>query len=944
MSPGTAGQRCVSEREPELGLGLVADVDPAARRITIDFPARGEKRIYALGTSVLRRVQFRPGETLVSRDGRRVVVESSSESQGILTYHGQGLGLREDAIADVTSVTLPQDRLLAGQADPGEVFDLRLRALTAQSRWRQSEVRGCLGGRVQLIPHQFHILREVASRHLPRVLLADEVGLGKTIEACLILHRLLALGRARRVLVLVPEPLTHQWFVELLRRFNLWFGIYDEDRCLASEGGDPEANPFLSAQLALCAVSFLTGNPHRRAQAIAAGWDLAIVDEAHHLAWSPAEPSPEYLLVEELARRTPGLLLLTATPTQLGLAGHFARLRLLDPARYDDLGRFRAEAEIFQEVAQVADKLAAELSLAPADEATLRRIFRRDPGRLQELLSAVGRSAPGSRTDLLRHLLDQYGPGRVIFRNTRAAIPGFPRREYHPVALAPDAAPALLTRIAREVLAEETGTGEGIRYAFKDDPRLVWLAGFLLEVRPAKVLLICRSPRKVAALASALQERVSLKVGLFHEGLPLVQRDRQAAWFAEPDGAQLLLSSELGSEGRNFQFARHLVLFDLPLDPGLLEQRIGRLDRIGRTEPVHLHVPFVQGSAGEVIASWHHAGLGAFTHPVTGGQECLAEFGPRVLSLATGRRSATALAELVAATRHFHAGVTARLRQGRDRLLELNSHHPASAAATVVRIREVDADPGLRALLLGLLDHFGVRVAEHEGGDVFLDPAHAYVEAFPSLPAEGLLATFDRGRALAREDLAFLTADHPLVRDSLDLFLDGPTGTTAFGTLAADEPGILLEAVFLLEAIAGGPAVERFLAPSPLRVVVNLSGEDLSGDFPAGIIAGEVEDAPLEPFLAQPGFDALLLRRLTDSAQIAAASAAAKLKDAALSRASSALQVEIRRLEDLRRLNDHVAPEEIAWANQELAAARAAIAGARVRLDSLRLILAGPVR
>jgi ATP-dependent helicase HepA len=942
MSPGTAGQRCVSEREPELGLGLVADVDSAAQRITVAFPARHERRVYALGTTVLRRVQFRPGEILADRAGARLTVESSSESQGLVTYHGQGLALREEEIADVTSVTLPQDRLLAGQADPGEVFDLRLRALTARSRWLQSDLRGCVGGRVQLIPHQFHILQEVASRHLPRVLLADEVGLGKTIEACLILHRLLAVSRVRRALVLVPEPLTHQWFVELLRRFNLWFSICDEDRCRAAERGAPGANPFLATQLALCALPFLTGDQHRREQALAAGWDLVIVDEAHHLGWTPEQPSPDYLLVEEFARHTPGLLLLTATPTQLGLTGHFARLRLLDPLRYEDFARFQAEAEGFQDVAQVADKLATGLALTADDHASLCRIFFRDPARLQELLGAVTRSAPGSRPELLRHLLDQYGPGRVIFRNTRAAIPGFPRREYHPITLGPDAPAALLARIAREVLAEEAGTADAVRYAFKDDPRLLWLAGFLLEVRPAKVLLLCRSQRKVIALAAALQERLNLKVALFHEGLPLVQRDRQAAWFAEPDGAQALLSSELGSEGRNFQFARHLILFDLPLDPGLLEQRIGRLDRIGRTEPVHLHVPTVRGSATEVLASWHHAGLGAFAQPITGGPECLDAFGPRILALATSRPNPAGLGLLLEKTRQFHADVTKRLRHGRDRLLELNSHQPAAAKTTVERIRNLDADPGLRGLLLALLDHFGVRVTEHEGGDVFLDPAHAYVESFPSLPAEGLLGTFDRQRALAREDLAWLTFDHPLTRDSLDLLLDGPAGTTAFGTLAAEEPGLLLEAVFVLEAVTGGAETERFLAPSPIRVVVDLHGKDQSADLSAAALAAAVEDSPLEPFLAQPGFDAHLLRRLTEAAGTTAATTAARLREAALERAQAGLKAEIRRLEDLRPLNDHVSQAEIDWARQRLADVRQAITQSRLRLDAIRLILAGP--
>ena len=116
---------------------------------------------------------------------------------------------------------------------------------------RQSPVRGLTGGRVDLLPHQMFIATQVAARLLPRVLLADEVGLGKTIEAGLILHRLHLTGRADRVLILVPEPLIHQWFVELLRRFNLLFSLFDEERCEAIEGSDAEANPFLDSQLVL---------------------------------------------------------------------------------------------------------------------------------------------------------------------------------------------------------------------------------------------------------------------------------------------------------------------------------------------------------------------------------------------------------------------------------------------------------------------------------------------------------------------------------------------------------------------------------------------------------------------------------------------------------------------------------------------------------------------
>lgn len=948
MSPTTVGQRCLSEREPELGLGVVATLDHSAKRIGVDFAATGEKRLYALGTAVLKRVQFRPGETIVTRDGATIVIEVVEEEAGLLTYLGQGRRVREDAISDVTSVDLPQERLLAGQTDPGAVFDLRYRVRQAQARIRQSEVRGFLGGRIDLIPHQFYILQEVAARQIPRVLLADEVGLGKTIEACLILQRLLATGQAQRVLILVPESLVHQWFVELLRRFNLWFSLYDEERCQASEQGDPTRNPFLATQFALCSVAFLAGHEARRVQAVVAGWDMVVVDEAHHLAWTPEQVSPEYALVEELAGRSPGLLLLTATPTQLGLAGHFARLRLLDANRYRDFEQFLAEMERFGAVAEVAGKVIEQKPLTAKDRAALKKIFTRDPERLARHLEELAGGKPGAHAALLRTLLDQHGTGRVVFRNTRAAMSGFPQRRFCPAPL-PERNLTQLARIARELRAEESGDDAAIRYSFKEDPRLDWLVDYLLQDRAAKTLLICKSPRKVLALAAALQERINLKVGLFHEGLPLVQRDRQAAWFAEPDGAQLLICSEIGSEGRNFQFAHHLVLFDLPLNPALVEQRIGRLDRIGQTETIRIHVPYVAGSAAEVVVEWYHRGLDAFATPVPGGHEFEAEFKGRVVELATtfaegGRVGRPQLEALLAETIAFREKLAAKMKQGRDRLLELNSFNREVAEGVLARVRAAEAEPFVRNLLIEVLDHFGVRIKEHEEGDVFLDPSQAFVEGFPSIPPEGMLATFNRQRAIVREDIRFLSADHALVQDASDLLLESKAGTTAFGAMEADEPNLLLEAIFVLETVAATRwHVDQFLAPTPVRVVVGLRGEDLTAGHPAAAVAADFEERDLHRFRERPGFNAAVLKEMIAGATERAEAESQALKRAAGVKATASLTAQLDRLRDLQKLNDHVRPEEIARAREQLDYTRQAIGAARLRLDALRLIVAGDV-
>lgn len=182
---------------------------------------------------------------------------------------------------------------------------------------------------MQLLPHQLYIAHQIGQRVAPRVLLADEVGLGKTIEAGLIIHQQLRLQRAQRVLIIVPDSLIHQWFVELLRRFNLSFSIIDLEKYQAASATATE-NPFDSAQCFLCPLSALTASQEMAQAAQDSHWDLLVVDEAHHLKWQVEQSSPEYEVVAALSRLSQGVLLLTATPEQLGMAGHFARLQLLD--------------------------------------------------------------------------------------------------------------------------------------------------------------------------------------------------------------------------------------------------------------------------------------------------------------------------------------------------------------------------------------------------------------------------------------------------------------------------------------------------------------------------------------------------------------------------------------------------------------------------------------
>lgn len=885
------GQRWISESEPELGVGVC--VETAASRVSLLFPASGVVRQYALQSAPIVRVEFGAGDTIKTHEGDSLPVDAVTTSpEGLLIYQCGERTVPETELSDTLSFSKPEERLFIGQVDDNRAFDLRHEALRRRHRIRQSPVRGLVGGRIELIEHQLFVAHEVAGRVLPRVLLADEVGLGKTIEACLIAHRLYRSGRAQRILILVPEPLVHQWFIELMRRFNLRCAIFDEERCAAIA----EGNPFLDDQLILCPVSLLSSSEERCRQAAEAGWDLVIVDEAHHLEWTPKTASPEYAAVEAVAGRTAGLILLTATPEQLGVESHFARLRLLDPDRYERYEDFLKERKAYQKTATLAGKLLDGKKLTALEE------------------QALG-DLPTDSTEAVTDLLDRHGVGRVMFRNTRAGMSGFPKRE---LRLAPLAA----------------GT---------DDlsARLDWLVELLRELGDAKILLICHSREVVLRLEEALRERINVRLAVFHEALSLLQRDRNAAYFAEAEGARILLCSEIGSEGRNFQFAHHLVLFDLPHNPELLEQRIGRLDRIGQTETIRIHVPYERGGATEILARWYHEGLDAFARPMEGGAQVAARFSEELEAL-TGDFSAKKLDRLIAETRKFHARIRQQLEEGQDRLLQMTSCRRDEARRIVKAVAAVDRELEVEQFLTRIFDQFGVHVEELSPRTFLALPANLTTAVFPELPEAGLTFTADRRKALSREDISFLSWDHPIVTGGIDLLLSTEQGNSAYAIWPApDEQAILLEAIYVLETIA--PATlhaDRFLPPVPIRVLINIAGENVAETLeidPSTLRKGNVHQ-----LLDNGRIKRKLLPAMIEQSLAAAEERAATLRSHALKTMQTLLNRETQRLEKLRETNASVREEEIIALRSQQAQLKQHLTAAGLRLDAVRLIWKTP--
>ncbi len=947
MAQYEPGQRWISDSEAELGLGTVLMQD--GRMLTMLYPATGETRQYAIRNAPLTRVRFSPGDEITHFEGWKLTVQEVDDVDGLLIYHGlnaqhESVTLPETQLSNFIQFRLASDRLFAGQIDPLPWFALRYRTLEFTSKQLQSSLWGLGGVRAQPIAHQLHIAREVADRIAPRVLLADEVGLGKTIEAGLVVHRQLLSGRANRVLILVPENLQHQWLVEMRRRFNLDVALFDAERFIESDA----SNPFEDCQLALVALEWLCEDEKAQDALFAAGWDLLVVDEAHHLVWHPESVSREYALVEQLAEVIPGVLLLTATPEQLGQDSHFARLRLLDPHRFHDLEAFRAESANYKPVAEAVQELLDQGRLSPAAHKTIHD-FLGDEG--EALLGAVNDGDTQAAARLVRELLDRHGTGRLLFRNTRAAVQGFPERELHAYPLpSPDLYMELPVGEHPDLYPEvsyqaQSDLDEDQRW-WRFDPRVEWLIDTLKMLKRVKVLVICAHAETALDLEDALRVRKGIAATVFHEGMNILERDRAAAYFADEEfGAQVLICSEIGSEGRNFQFAHHLVLFDLPAHPDLLEQRIGRLDRIGQKHRIQLHVPYLENSPQERLYQWYHQALNAFLNTCPTGNALQHQFGARLLPLLESGDDGE-WQSLVDEARGERERLEGELHAGRDRLLELNSGGAGEGEALVSAILEQDDQFALPIYMEQLFDAFGIDSEDHSDNALILRPSEKMLDAsFPLGDDEGVTITYDRELALAREDMQFFTWEHPMVQGGMDLVRSGSMGNTGVALIKnkALKPGtVLLELLYVSEVVAPRALqLGRYLPPLALRCLLDANGNDLAHKVAFETLNDQLESVPRASAnkFVQAQRDSL--NPLINAGEEKTAPRHLARVEEAKRRLAAETDEELARLTALQAVNPSVRDSELDALRQQREQGLAMLDKAALRLEAIRVLVAG---
>ena len=706
MVPG-----CLAKWLPHGVYGVVEEVDH--RRVTIALDT-GTTQIFTLDAGVVARVEIGMGSQVVVRgnDVPGVVmapVPGQQKPTWKVAFPGRTVNVPEASLRPA-ELKDPLERLRNKHL--GRALDFNLKSVAADL-WTQhlhNELVSLAHARVDLRPHQVGVVHRVVTNYPHRFLLADEVGLGKTIEAAMVVKELRARKQVNRVLVLVPSGLQTQWQFELKTKFNESFAIYNK-QTLAYLKNQGVEHPWTHHDLVIASHTWASWTESRREEIMSVDWDLVIVDEAHHAREQRygrrVQRTKLYRLVRELIGRPEhnrrATLLLTATPMQLQRHELYSLVEMLDPILFASEQDFVHHVTSLGGLSGIVDRLKTEgkpleaserLELATDLADTLDWSEDETRAMVEEMDAAA----------LADTIHDAHRLGEVLIRNRRATVGGFqPRAAYRwPVTmtkaeqdaydmlqkvlsqgfdmaertgsnavgflmttfqkLATSSSRALLASLEKrrlklltgpvrsrgdsEILVEEALDSDSTAAEATDelapdadldisllgdliallsridhDSKVITLAQRLHDLfqdDPAAKVLIFTQFRETQAMLSNLLEGSGWGVNLFHGQMNPREKDDAVDRFRTGAGPQILVSTEAGGEGRNFQFCHILVNYDLPWNPMKVEQRIGRVDRIGQEHPVVVFNLFVEGTIEERVLDVLENRVHLFTEAIGG--------------------------------------------------------------------------------------------------------------------------------------------------------------------------------------------------------------------------------------------------------------------------------------------------------------------------------------
>jgi ATP-dependent helicase HepA len=764
------GDHLTHRFNPELGVGRVAALE--RRALVVEFPRSGTRLRMAADTDALVPVDLSPGRPVRVIATREETTVAGRLADGTLRLaNGRAAASHELWPLELEGALL--DRLALADLDEVEDFVTRLDILHLLSLREADGLGSFLGGRIRLFPHQLYVAERASATDPVRWLLADEVGLGKTIEASLILNRLVHAGKVERCLVVAPDALTVQWLGELWRKYHQVFTLLDAQR-LADVARDfgPDFNPFDVHRRAVIALEMLTERPQLTDQAVAAGIDLLVVDEAQRLRRPVGHPGePAWRAIAPIAGLGRHVLLLSATPLEDDAHGFFRLLQLLRPEEFPEDMSFEA-------------RLALATPLPPCTSSTRRADIGGLPPRIGIPIAPAKPAAWQLREAVEAELRRTVAPNAVARRQKIDRV----RR-----ALASGAA------LSAVVASDETALRRQADAMDAVDPRLEWLLAQAPRWRSGgeKTLVFVAHRETLEMLRTALSHRAQLASGVFHEELSPARRDTEVARFREAEGPSVLVSTECGGEGRNFEFCRRLVLFDLPWTPTVVEQRIGRLDRIGRRIPVDIVYFRPPGGIGADVVRLFEA-LGLFREPLAGLEPQLAHVEGALEDVAVDPLASLSGDRFDALVAEAHAART-RIREAAYQQLHRDPYRSEMAPGILARVpAELDAlnEEVVVTASIGL----GFTVERPRGRRIFAIEigSGALVDGLPGVPGgSSFVGSFDREEALEEETLDFFASGHPLVEGIFAHFEDSAMGRVArFEIAIGQERGEGLVAIY----------------------------------------------------------------------------------------------------------------------------------------------------
>ena len=725
---------------------------------------------------------------------------------------------------------------------------------------------------VDIRPHQVSVVHKVVSNYPHRFLLCDEVGLGKTIEAGMILKELRARGSARRVLAIVPPNIVRQWQYEMKTKFNESFSVLNTDTVRYIQSGDHAGNPFTFSDSVLCSSRWVTG-PKWAGVCAQVDWDLIIVDEAHHArSYRSGDTTRLYRLVRDLAapahfaRRA--MLLLTAAPMQLDTHELYSLVELLDPALFPSEEHFNLHCKDAPGLSRLVERLSRHgfplpdqnpgetakqvaewldidqdtahrrLSSAADDQAILNELAARH--RLSEVLIRNRKVVVGGFMPRVAHrwhveltveeqtaleaVEDYVQYGYQLAADATNSALGFLMVTFQKLMASSIAAIKVSLSKRRQKVSRDAQqplpTAAELEDRIDDDNDASEVAGSVSIASQRELLLLDRALAAldrvridskarvlVGQLSSLFEEDPRAKVlvftqfretqrflqealtangwgiNVFHGQMSQHDKDSSVERFRNDAGPQILISTEAGGEGRNFQFCHILVNYDLPWNPMRVEQRIGRVDRIGQREAVSIFNLWVQNTIEERVLDVLEKRIKVFEETVGALDPILGdtESDIRKILRIAGKKQEAAFEE-------FGRQVEERVRHARtaesqlgDFIMDTKSYRRELAERIAGQSSPIGNDD-LERFIGRLLSDIGTYIRRSDGvyeltfrGEI-LDEQDKHFASGPKRRA-----VFRPDRRTDTEDVEFMTFGHPIVDAIVERVLgetyEGVTGT-----------------------------------------------------------------------------------------------------------------------------------------------------------------------